>query len=158
VVARTELERAFDAIQAGDDLRGDVEIRVRGRLAQPVLKAGPGVAAAAEYTHHRAAMVVSPAGAVRGEGIGLIAPVAVDRRRGEHGARRGVLEQAGEIGLTEVGKELRSGEQVAAVAVDQRLVQVPAARGVALERRPRHEGGEAAKPAADLPRGRAKEQ
>ena len=103
-------------------------------------------------------MVVAPAGAVRREGIGLVAPVAVDRGRGEHRARRCVLEQAGDIGLPKVRKELRAGEQVASIAVDQRLVQMPAARVVALERRPRHERGEAAKPAAHLARGRAKEQ
>src|SRR5690349_7926532 len=38
IVARRRFERALDAVQPGDDLRGDVEIRIRGRLAKAVFQ------------------------------------------------------------------------------------------------------------------------
>src|SRR5207249_11052106 len=90
--------------------------------------------------------------------VGTEASVAVHGRCGKHGGGSRVLEQAGKVSVAERREQLLAGEEVAAGAVAQRLVQVPAARVIALERRPRHERGEAIEAAANLARRRAKEQ
>ena len=69
-----------------------------------------------------------------------------------------MLEQAGEIRLPGGREQLAGCEEILARVIDERLVQVPAARVVALERRTRHERGEAAQAPADLTRRRAKKQ
>src|SRR5687768_14101977 len=82
VVARPGLQLALDAIQAGDDLRGEIEVGVGRRLADAVLEPRGRIAGAAEHADHGAAVIEAPAGAVGRERVGLEAPVAVDRRRG----------------------------------------------------------------------------
>src|SRR5262249_56027013 len=107
-------------------------------------------------------------GGVRGggrggcEGVRPKSPVAVDRGRGKRGGGSGIRHQAAEKGATERRQmfELAFGhKQVApALAVEERLMEVPAAGVIALERRPAHERGEMSHPAADLPRRGAKEE
>src|SRR5262245_57706663 len=57
-----------------------------------------------------------------------------------------------------VALALRHEQVAAAPAVEERLMQMPAAGVIPLERRPRHEGGEISDSAADLPRRRAEQQ
>src|SRR5260221_411095 len=61
IVARPGLELALDAVEPGDDLRRNVEIRIRRRLADAVLQARRRIALAAQDAHHGAAMVEAPA-------------------------------------------------------------------------------------------------
>src|SRR5207302_11500344 len=86
------------------------------------------------------------------------APIAIDRGRGEDGGSYRVLEQPGEIRLPRGREQLAAGEQVLARVIHERLVQMPAARVVALERRARHERRKTPLASADLPRRGAKEQ
>src|SRR5882672_1876016 len=91
VALRTRVARMRDAVEACDNLRHDEEIRVRRRLADAVLEPRRRIADAAERADHHAAMVVAPGGTIRRERIGPEAPIAVDGRGGERGARRRVL-------------------------------------------------------------------
>src|SRR6185437_472547 len=88
--------------------------------------------------------------------------VAVDRRRGKGGRGGGMSDQTAEKRAAErrqtVGLALRHEQVASAPAVEERLMQVPAAGVIALERRPAHERGEISHPAANLPRRRAEQQ
>ncbi len=121
-----------------------------------------GSSGAAEHADHGAAMVVGPGGAIGRQRIRLEAAIAVDGRRGEHRARHRVLQKAGEIRQAERRQQLAGffrHEQIgAARRIDQRLMQMPAAGVITLERRARHEGGEIAEPPAHLPRRGAEQQ
>src|SRR5262245_31044344 len=95
---RAGIEGAPHAVEAGDDLRGHVEIGIGGGLAHAVLEPRRGVASRAEHADHHPAIVVAPDGAVRRQRVAAIALVAVDRGRGEGGGRARMREQAGEEG------------------------------------------------------------
>src|SRR5262249_32465998 len=133
-----------------------------GGLADAVLQSCCLIPRRAQHAEHDAAVVVTPGGPVGCERVRPKSPVAVDRGRGKRGGGGGICDQAAEKGATERRQmfALAFGhEQVAsALAVEERLMEVPAAGVIALERRPAHERGEMSHPAADLPRRGAKEE
>ena len=161
VVRRTRIARVLDAVEAGDDLRHHEEIRIGGRLADTVLQPRRRIAGRAEHADHHAAVVVAPGGAVGRERVRPEAAIAVDGRRRERRAGAACSSKPADKIAAERRKHLARAlghEQVApALGIDQRLMQMPAARIVALESRPAHEGREMAHAAADLP-GRGAEQ
>ncbi len=117
-----------------------------------------GVARLAEHAHHHAAAVVRPDGAVGRQRIGAVALVAVDGRGGEGGRTFRMLQQPGEILHAERRQAVLVREGVALVlTLDQRLMQVPAARHHVGQRRPAHEAGEIAVAARDLLHRRAEQ-
>ena len=111
------------------------------------------IAGLAEHAHHDAAIVARPDGAVGRQRIGAVALVAVDGRRRERGGGVGVGKQAGEKMQAGGGQPVAcvAGERVAAAfALDQRLVQVPAAGKQIRQRRPAHEARQKAVAPRDL--------
>ena len=103
---RPGIEPAIDAIQARENLRGHVEIRIGRGLADPVFQPGRGIAGAAEHADHDAAVVAPPDRAVRRQRIGTIALVAVDGRRREHRRGAGMLQQPCQIATAERAQRL----------------------------------------------------
>src|SRR5882672_12553253 len=91
-----EVRPGGQAVEARVDLRGDVEVRVRRRLADAVLDARRGIAGAADDAQQRAAVLLAPDDAIGGERIGSVTLVAVDGRGAESASRPRVREQAGE--------------------------------------------------------------
>ncbi len=105
-------------------------------------------------------MIDAPGDPIGRQRVRPEAPVTVHGRRGEGGGPRRVFEQAAEIGFARRRQHFAfpvRHEQVAPGSVDQRLMQVPAARIVARNRRTRHERCEIAHAPANLP-GRRTEQ
>src|SRR5260221_13198027 len=99
IVARPGLELALDAVEPGDDLRRNVEIRIRRRLADAVLQARRRNGPAAQDAHHGAPIVATPARAVPRQRARPESSISIYRGSGEHRGCNGVLEQSGEIGL-----------------------------------------------------------
>ena len=91
----------------------------------------------------------------------MIALVAVDGRRGESRRRAGMREQAGEIMLAKRREQLRlvAGDEpvLAGPAIEQRLVQVPAASEGVWQPRPAHEADEMTVPPRHLLHGAAEQ-
>src|SRR5438552_8665961 len=100
VGAGRQCELAIDAVEARVDLRSEVEIRVRRRLADAVLEARCRVARPADDAQHRAAVLLAPADAVPRERIGTVSLVAVDRRGAERARGSRVRQKPGEVGLS----------------------------------------------------------
>ena len=109
--------------------------------------------------HHDAAIVAAPDGAVGRQRIGAVALVAVDGRRGEGGGRARMREQAAEIMTAERRQPVRHRRRHCAcdLRLDQRLMQMPAARHHMRQRRPAHEAREIAVAARDLLHRRAEQ-
>src|SRR5262245_4198805 len=100
---RSGIELTRNAIAAGDDLRGHVEIRIRGRLTDAVFEPRRLITLPAKRTDHYAAIVVAPDHAIGRQRIGAIALVAVDRRRREGRCCTRMRKQPAQ----EVARELR---------------------------------------------------
>ena len=130
-----------------------VEIGIGRRLADAVLQARRRIASLAEHAHHHAAIVARPDRAIGRERVGPVALVAVDGRRGESRGRVRVREQAAEEVKAGRGKSvaLAAGEGVdLAAALEERLMQMPAAGEQIGQCGPAHEAGEKTVAARDL--------
>src|SRR5438552_5909006 len=106
VGAGRQCELAVDAVEPRVDLRSEVEIRVRRRLADAVLDARARVARPADDAQHRAAVLLSPDDAIGRERIGTVSLVAVDRRGAERARCSRVCQKPGEILLSGLGQIL----------------------------------------------------
>src|SRR3954468_18222376 len=93
------------------DLRGEIEVWVRRRLANAVFDARARIARAADDAEKRAAVLLAPNQAIGGERVGPVALVAVDGRRTERAGASGVIEQARQIVLSDLREVVPLGHE-----------------------------------------------
>src|SRR5437016_7950617 len=103
VGAGRQCKLAGDAVEPRVDLRSEVEIGIRRRLADAVLDARSRVARPAYDAQHRAAVLLAPGDAVGRERIGTVSLVAVDRWSAERARGPRVRQKPGEVGLSDLG-------------------------------------------------------
>src|SRR5437868_15528422 len=90
------------------DLGGEIEIRIRRRLADAVLDARAACARRADHAQERAAVLLAPDQSIRRERVGAIALVAVDGRRAEGACRARMGEKAARYCLPTSERSSRS--------------------------------------------------
>src|SRR5437773_2871433 len=106
VGAGRQCELAIDAVEPRVDLRSEVEVGIRRRLADAVLDARSRVARPADDAQHGAAVLLAPGDAVGRERIGTVSLITVDRWRAERARCPCVRKEAGEVLLSGLGQIL----------------------------------------------------
>src|SRR5437667_5037596 len=101
VGAGRQCELAIDAVEPRVDLRSEIEIRVRRRLADAVLDARARVARPADDAQHGAAVLLAPDDAIGRERVGTVSLVTIYSGRAERARGSRVRQKPGEVGLSD---------------------------------------------------------
>ena len=121
---------AGDTIQTGYDLRGKVEIGIRGRLPDTIFKMGAGIPGTADHPDHGTAIVPRPHNLIGCERVRPVTLVTIDCGRREQTGCACVLKQSRDV-LTPARRQqlaliARHEGVFSSVCIQQRLVQMPA--------------------------------